>query len=539
MKKITTDVVVVGGGAAGLLAATVARRNGLEVILVESTASLGGSTATDTGFMWLPGNHMVTRGDKGDDPSDALTYLDAVLGSGTECSSEARRAALVRTGGVLSRWLESNGINLAPEKLQPDFHPASPKSRRNGRVLVSAPYDQRELGAWAGQIRTSQYGLELAPRSPRGLVAAASTLARRVFNPTKDIVTGGTALVGQLLHQAVQSGVGVWLNSPVTDLLSNDGQVTGVLVEREGAPVELTANNGVILAAGGFEANQALREEYLPLPTDAAWSTGYKGNQGVPMMAAARLGGQLALMNEAWWTFIALFDGTPYRMTLERSMPFGIIVDSAGDRFVNEAGAMPEGASEAYARHRRVRAIPSLLLVDNRHRQYYKMGPWLPGSLPRGDSPAIVRAVSLDEMAANTGIDRAGLLGTVVRFNQMSSKGRDDDFSRGTSTHDRAHGDPTRPRNPCLGPLEKSPFWAVHVYPGDTGTKGGLIVDDAGRVLDASTKPIPGLWAVSGTAASIYKKTAPGNGAGLGASLVDAFRAAQDVAGELERIARP
>ena len=121
----------------------------------------------------------------------------------------------------------------------------------------------------------------------------------------------------------------------------------------------------------------------------------------------------------------------------------------------------------------------------------------------------------------------------------MASKGRDDDFGRGSSPHDRAHGDPTRPRNPNLGPLEKSPYWAVPIYPGDTGTKGGLVVDDAGRVLDAGDAPIPGLWAVSGTAASVFKGTAPGNGAGLGAALVDAFRAALDVAGELGRVDRP
>ena len=111
-------------------------------------------------------------------------------------------------------------------------------------------------------------------------------------------------------------------------------------------------------------------------------------------------------------------------------------------------------------------------------------------------------------MASKLGIDRAGLLGSVVRFNQLAAKGTDADFGRGESPHDRAHGDPTRRRNPCLGPLEKSPFWAVDLYPGDTGTKGGLVVDDAARVLNLEGEPIPGLWAVSGTAASAFKSTA-------------------------------
>lgn len=536
MKQITTDLVVVGGGAAGLLAAIVARQNGLEVVVVESTSHIGGSTATDTGFVWLPGNHWATRAGGVDSADDAKEYLDAILGAYTEASTAARRSALASTGNALSRWLEDNQITLSTQKLQPDYHADAPKFRRNGRVVASTSYNHRSLGTWADKIRTSKYGLELSPRSPRGLVAAAVALTKRTLKPSRDVVSGGTALVAQLLHQAVLGGVLVWLDSPMTELVTSAGRVSGVVVKREGAELELVANNGVILAAGGFEANQSLREEYLPLPTNAEWSTGYHGNRGVPMMAATRVGAQLSLMSEAWWAFVAMFDDVPYRMTIERSTPFGIIVDSAGDRFVNEAGFAPEGTYEAYVRHRRVKAIPSRLVVDNRHRQYYKMGPWLPGSAPRKDDAAIVRATSLDELASKIGIDRAGLLGSVVRFNNLAAKNSDSDFGRGESPHDRAHGDPTRRKNPCLGPLEKSPFWAVDVFPGDMGTKGGLLVDDAARVLDSTGAPIPGLWAVSGTAASIYKSTAPGNGAGLGASLVDAFRAVSDAAGVLDQI---
>lgn len=535
MRQITTDLVVVGGGAAGLLAAVVARRNGLEVVVVESTSHIGGSTATDTGYLWLPGNHWTARAGGADTAERAAEYLDAILGEETEASTAARRAALASTGNALSRWLEDNGISLVPQKGQPDYHADAPGFRRNGRVLASPAYNQRSLGTWAQNIRTSGHGLVLSPRSPKGLLATVAALARQTVSTGKNVVTGGSALVAQRLNQAISGGVLVWLDSPMTDLVTTDGRVTGVLVKREGTELELVANNGVVLAAGGFEASQALREEHLPLPTSSQWTTGHHGNRGVPMMAATRAGARLTLMNEAWWTFVAMFDGIPYRMTIERSMPFGIIVDSAGDRFVNESGFAPEGTFETYIRHRRVKAIPSRLVVDNRHRQNYKMGPWLPGSVPRRDDPAIVRATSLDELASKLGIDRAGLLGSVVRFNQLAAKGTDADFGRGESPHDRAHGDPTRRRNPCLGPLEKSPFWAVDLYPGDTGTKGGLVVDDAARVLDPEGEPIPGLWAVSGTAASVFKSTAPGNGAGLGASLIDAFRAVLDASGVLDQ----
>ena len=148
------------------------------------------------------------------------------------------------------------------------------------------------------------------------------------------------------------------------------------------------------------------------------------------------------------------------------------------------------------------------------------------GSAPAPDSEAIVRAQSLAELASELRIDQAGLLGTVVRFNGLAAKGRDGDFGRGDTPADRANGDPLNRKNPCLGTLERSPYWAVPVYPGDAGTKGGVLVDADAHVLGADSAPIPGLFAVAGTAASLFKDTAPGAGAALASALVDAHRAA-------------
>ncbi len=539
MKTLNTDVVVVGAGAAGLLAAAVARRAGREVVVVESTASVGGSTATDTGHVWLPGNHWSARLGREDTAEAALTYLDAILGSHTDASSAERREALARTGLALSRWLEANGIPLAAVKGVPDFHQSAAGAARNGRVVASGSFDLRVLSTWADALRTSEYGLEIAPRSPRGLAAAAQAMAQRVLNPTKDLAVGGTALVARLLAKATALGALVWLESPVTGLVGDVGRVRGVRLTREGQEVELLANDAVILASGGFEASQALREEYLPLPTDAAWTTGCDSNTGVPLMAAHALGARLAGMTDAWWNVVALFDGTAYRMTMERSLPHGLIVDQAGDRFINEAGPMPEIGRHVYQRHLRVRAIPSFLIVDNRHRQHYRLGPWLPGSSPRRGDDDLVRADTLNDLATRLDIDRAGLIGTVVRFNGFAAKGRDLDFKRGDSAQDRAHGDPTRRRNPCLGTVEKGPFWAVPLFPGDAGTKGGLLVDAEARVLADSGDPIEGLYAVGGTAASVFKQTAPGKGAGLGAALVEAYRAVLHATEQLGSVALP
>ncbi len=60
---------------------------------------------------------------------------------------------------------------------------------------------------------------------------------------------------------------------PLTGLVIEGGRVVGVRAERDGTEVVIRARRGVILGSGGFEKSEALREKYLPAPTDAAWST--------------------------------------------------------------------------------------------------------------------------------------------------------------------------------------------------------------------------------------------------------------------------
>lgn len=529
MKTITTDVVVVGAGAAGLYAAAVARGRGLEVIVVEADASVGGATARDLGHVWLPG-HPYAKASSGDTPEGVATYLEAILPAPSASSSAERRAAFVAGTGEVGVQLAALGVTMAPAKGRPDTHPAAPGARLHGRVIASQPWDRRQLGPWADTVPAPEDDVDAFPRAPRGVLRLAKAVVRRIANASEPL-TGGSGLVAQLLHAATRLGATLWLSSPMTDLVTREGRAVGVLVEREGERVELQANAGVILACGGFEGNPDLRREHLPLPTEVAWTTGHPGNTGVGIRAAQQVGAAVAGMNDAWWTLVALFEGRAYRMTSERSKPFSLIVDRNGDRFVNEAGPMPEIGQHFYTRQRRVRAIPSWLIVDSRHRKRYALGPLAPGSAPGRSTEDVVRAATLDALASELGIDRAGLIGTVVRLNGFAKKNSDADFGRGDSAADRANGDPTHRKNPCLGSVEEGPFWAVRLYPGDTGTKGGLVVDADARVLNGAGEPVvAGLFAVGGTAASLFPRTGPASGAALGSALVDAHRAVLTIA---------
>ena len=116
----------------------------------------------------------------------------------------------------------------------------------------------------------------------------------------------------------------------------------------------------------------------------------------------------------------------------------------------------------------------------------------------------------------------------MVRFNGFAGKGKDLDFKRGESAWGATTGEHGKRRNPSLGKLDKPPFWAVKVYPGDAGTKGGLVIDADSRVLRPDASPIEGLYACGGAAASLYRGVTPAPGAALGAALVEAFLAVTD-----------
>jgi 3-oxosteroid 1-dehydrogenase len=84
--------------------------------------------------------------------------------------------------------------------------------------------------------------------------------------------------------------------------------------------------------------------------------------------------------------------------------------------------------------------------------------------------------------------------------------------------------------NPCIGPIEKGPFYAVPINLGDLGTKGGLKADAHARVIDDEGRPIPNLYAAGNASGSPFGNCYPGAGATIGPAMVFGFVAANDIA---------
>src|SRR5690606_4660867 len=105
------------------------------------------------------------------------------------------------------------------------------------------------------------------------------------------------------------------------------------------------------------------------------------------------------------------------------------------------------------------------------------------------------RGSTVGELAREAGLNPENLEATVARYSANARHGIDPEFHRGSNAYDIANGDPEHGPNPCIGPLDKSPFYAIRVFAGCVGTFSGLQTDGNGRVLDQSRNPIAGLYA--------------------------------------------
>jgi len=421
-----------------------------------------------------------------------------------------------------------------------------------GRCIVPDLFDLRSLGKqWKDKVPAVPLPLHgheanmlsLAVRTWKGFFTMADIVGRRTILRRllgKQRVAMGGSLIGQLLKMLLDRSVPVWLDTPLVSLIRDGDAISGVIAEKDGKKIHVCATKGVILAAGGFEHNDAMRKQYQQHPICTEWTCGSPGSTGGGIQAGIAAGAAVEMMDDAWWmpTFLpkrgiipAPFErfvpdsmiSQPIPLLFERSLPYSMIVDSSGQRFMNESQSYVACGQQQYERNKVVPAIPAYLILDSRHRKYYILAlMMLPRITPKSayKSGFITKAKSLPELARKMGIDEAGLVATAKRFSQFAKNGRDEDFGRGSSAYDHFYSDPRVKPNRSLGPIEKPPFYALEVWPGDLGTMGGLLTDEHARVLRKDGSVIGNLYAAGNNTASVMGRTYPGPGATIGPAMV-------------------
>jgi 3-oxosteroid 1-dehydrogenase len=543
----TYDVVVIGAGAAGMTAALTAAKQGLSVVVVEKAAVFGGSLARSGAGVWIPNNEVILAAGVPDTPALAAEYLAAVVGSAVPAD---RQAAFLTNGPKMLSFVMAN----SPLKFQwmegySDYYPYLPGGMPNGRSVEPSMIDGHILGAELANLNPSYIPtptglvvysadykwLQIAAVNAKGLAVSAECLARGTQAALlgQAPLTMGQAAAGGLRAGLLDANVPVWLNTPLVSLNMTGEAVTGVVISRSGVQSLLNATGGVIVAAGGFEHNAAMRAQYQQQPIGTSWTVGTASNTGDGILAGIAAGAALALMDDAWWGPVIPLPDQPYFCLAERTEPGGLIVNADGKRFTNEAAPYSDVVHTMYALNPTAPDIPCWLIVDQNYRDRYlfqEQAPLLP--LPQAwyDAGAVFQSPTIAGLAAKIGVPAANLQATISRFNGFAATGTDADFQRGVSFYDHYYTDPAITPNSCLAPLWLPPYYAFKIEPGDLGTKGGLLTDARARVLNTDGTVIPGLYAAGNSSAAVMGHSYAGAGSTIGPAMTFGYVAANDIA---------
>jgi 3-oxosteroid 1-dehydrogenase len=532
------DVLVVGTGAGAMVAALRAHDQGGSALLIEKTDRYGGSSAMSSCLLWIPNNHLMAGIGVPDSPEEAWEYLE---GTTAGVVSEDRLRAYLDMAPKALQWLtENTHVELIALPEYPDFD-----ARLLGDDFLSMRAQNLQMQVMGRLGMTAVEARAMLTGQPGGMtlfiklwIKYALDIPWRFRSKRDRNPSGGNALIGMLRLSLMDRDIPLWLNAPARELIVEEGRLTGVAVEREGRTVRVRARRGVILAAGGFEGSQRMREKHLPNPTRREWTCGNPHNTGDLIEMGMQLGAGVDLMDDAWWgpTTVVPGEEQARMLVIEKCLPGSVLVNKRGERFVNEGAPYIDIVNAMYEKHSpETPCVPAYLVFDATYRKKYICGPLLQGSAQPDwmarkllNQGYLKKSATLEGLAAQLGVDAEGLKATVEKNNAYAVTGKDLEFQRGDSTYDRYYGDAKVEPNPCLGPIEKPPFYAIEAFAGDLGTKGGLKTDARARVLAESGEVIPGLYAIGNCSSSVMGRSYPGAGGTIGPATTFGYVAASD-----------
>ena len=551
------DILVIGSGAGGLMSALVGAHNHADVLIVEKADRWGGTSATSGGGIWIPGSDVAKQAGFDDNIDDSFMYLRKL--SAANVPDENIRA-YVNNASPMLRWLMANTPVQYMAFPYPDYHAENPGGSAKGfRTHLPNPLDGKPLGADVRTLRfaspaASLFGYlnwhfsetyELLYRQKGWMKNLVKNMAKywldlpfRLTSRKDRRLTLGNALTGGLRMALNKKGVPLWLETPLKELVREGDAVTGAVVEKDGKPYRIRARKGIVLAAGGFDKNQAMRDGNAPLYPAARYSGGVTSNTGDSIVAGEAVGAGTMNMQSAWAAPVFYVPGEDRGRlcTVERALPGCIMVNQSGERFLNEASSYHiVGQQMARRQAEHGDADPCWMIFDHEYRHKFPMGPLYPlmpvAMHSKGVRSILKKGRSIEELAGKIGVDPARLSSAIGRFNVNAAKGEDPEFHRGEAAYDKMYGDFRHSPNPCLRPLDKGPFYALPIYPGDIGTNGGLKTNANAQVVSDDGAVITGLYAIGNNAASSMGESYPGAGVTLGPALTFGYVAARHMTG--------
>ena len=335
-----------------------------------------------------------------------MTYLDAVTDDGSDApgTSREKRLAYVNEAPKMLDFIIGKGVELERSAaFWPDYYDDLPGGCKTSRCVNAKWFNLKELGPWEKKVRPGfspfparlEDGMKFAFKAKSAQLRKAyrNTVIRTIIGKLtfKNYTMAGAALQGRMLKATLEhKAADVRVNTAVKELIVEQGKVVGVVAESGGQSRRIGARLGVLVNAGGFAQNQAMRDKYMP-GTKAAWSNTPEGDTGDMHVELERIGGVLAQMDQmvGYQTSVSPTFETDYVKPGGQSLtarPGAILVDQSGQRYLNEGGSYELYCQKMVERNRTVPAIPSWAVFDQAYAEQYEVaGKMVGGAIkPKG-----------------------------------------------------------------------------------------------------------------------------------------------------------
>ena len=418
-KEVTTDVVVVGAGGAGMAAAIMLHQAGKDFVILEKMPYAGGNTTKATGGMNAAETHY--QKEQGIEDSKALFAADTMKG-GHALNDPQLVATMANLSSDAIDWLDTIGAAL-------------PKISFSG-------------GASVNRIH--------APEDGSGV---------------------GSYLVDRFSAKLAELGVEILFNTKATELLTDaEGKISGVKAEGEDANYTFHCK-AVILATGGFGANEEMYTQYRP-DLKGTVTTNAPGATGDGIVMAQALGADLVDIEQI--QLHPTVEQTTSMLITESVRGDGaILVNQGGLRFTNEL--LTRDAVSA-AELEQEGQYSYIIFAQNLRDHLKAIEKYVKAELT-------VQADTIEGLAEQLGIDGTVLAKTLADWNECVKNQRDPEFGRSTGMN---------------ADLTTAPYYAIKIAPGIHHTMGGVKIDTAAQVINTEGQPIAGLFAAGEVTGGVH-----------------------------------
>ena len=417
-ETIETDIVIIGAGGAGMTAAITAKQAGADVIILEKMPMVGGNTTKATGGM----NAAETKFQAAEGIEDSVeTFIKDTMTGGYEINDPDLVGIMAGQSADAIDWLDS--INAPLPKVS--FSGGATNAR------IHAPEDGSAVGNY--------------------LVNAFST-------------------------QLEELNVPIYMETRATEIIVEDGVVTGVKAESDTADYTIHAK-AVILATGGFGANEELYTKYRE-GLKGFVTTNTPGATGDGLVMAEDIGAALVDIDQI--QIHPTVEQTTSIMVTEGVRGDGaILINSQGKRFTNEMGTRDVVSAAEIAQD----GGYAYIIFDQNIRDNLKA---IESYVKAGIT---VEGATIEELAGKIDVDPATLTETITTWNEAVAAKSDKEFERATGMeHD----------------LSAAPYYAIKIAPGVHHTMGGVKINTSCEVISTEGEVIPGLFAAGEVTGGVH-----------------------------------